>query len=85
MDKNKTIFYSVIAVCATIAFVGTFYFKAITINRQALKGRELEVNIYDQYTFCIRSAMDKSKDNGKPCTLQEAERACTKFNNTKQN
>lgn len=45
-----------------------------------VKSKELEIGIYDQYTYCIKTTMRESKNNGKPADLAEAEKVCAKFN-----
>lgn len=83
MDKNKTILLSVLAVCtsALIGFLGYLFFLHNKLH-YVLKNDNRKTEVYSEYTFCIRSAMEKSKDNGKPAALEDAERVCSRFNHS---
>lgn len=53
---------------------------SLTSFKNPIKSKELEIGLYDQYTYCIKTIMKESKNNGNSATLSQAEKACTKFN-----
>lgn len=84
MTTNQTIILVTSIVCATFfasfALYNFLHRNYLLTPTDYIKGQELQIGIYDQYTFCLRSVMKESGKQGKPCSAEEAAKICSKFN-----
>jgi hypothetical protein len=95
MDKSKTILASIACICFTVAvifisvsivylryhytYLHSYDGRVAELKHQDIKNKELEIGIYDQYTYCIKTIMKESRRNSKPCDVVEAEKVCSKL------
>ena len=90
MDRNKVVFLSVLfaflsilAICATAVVIHKQKCEVEIISRPSnIKSKELEIGLYDQLTYCMKTVMKEARESGKPVELSQAEKACAKFNTT---
>ena len=93
--KNETIIKVTKLICHTVIVLFISYYvisliqntqritliKSLKTKSLEIKDKELDFGLKDSYLYCVKMSMEKSKENNKQITLQEAEKVCDRLKN----